>query len=242
MRTGIVLGIAFVLVSVSSFHPGLAGVGGVGLDQYPAEAMPVASSNPVSTPADYDSGWITFGLDEKKTINHDLGGNPEDYVVDVQAIGSFGIVNQLNFGSDTTIPDSVSVTRYGFFWQALDNTSIEIMRVADDYTAMEIRVRIWVVQEVDYDSGWRAVVPASTLNLEHNLGGNPEDYIIDLQFKSTGFAGVHKRSYGIDTSYNNQVGENLQEWGAYYYRLNDKAVKVNVGEDALEINELCVRI
>ncbi len=32
----------------------------------------------------YDSGWVYLGQDEAKTLTHNLGGNVDNYVVDMQ--------------------------------------------------------------------------------------------------------------------------------------------------------------
>ena len=45
-----------------------------------------------------------------------------------------------------------------------------------------------------YDSGWVSVDQGGRADLEHDLGGNVDNYIVDLQFQGTG--GINNTTYG----------------------------------------------
>ncbi len=94
----------------------------------------------VLNPPSYDSGWVTIALDETKTFTHSLGGDADDYLVDVSArlTGGAG-VNQINFGSNH-IPDGRIM---GYYWMELTSSIIKVLRGLEDSTAPEVRVRIW---------------------------------------------------------------------------------------------------
>lgn len=90
----------------------------------------------------YDSGWLSYANGEDKTINHNLGGDTDDYVVDIQGRSplpaGYG-VNNSGIGG-LIHPDG---TGYGFYYRALNATSMTVRRLTSDSTATEIRVRIW---------------------------------------------------------------------------------------------------
>ena len=94
----------------------------------------------------YDSGWVSISQGETEVLTHNLGGNADNYVVDLQfketdisPVESPG-VHQIYYGG---------AQRYngdwiGASWSRLTNTSIEVYRRYDDSFVDEIRVRIWV--------------------------------------------------------------------------------------------------
>jgi len=88
----------------------------------------------------YDSGWVSINQDESKTLTHNLGGNVDNYVVDVQfkSIG-YGI-NNIGYGG-REYDDGKYI---GASWRNLTTTTIRVTRYADDVGVPEIRVRIWV--------------------------------------------------------------------------------------------------
>lgn len=203
----------------------------------------IMAKGPFGRAADYDSGWVLIDPEETKTFQHNLGGNPDYYVVDLQARGPFGDVNQFFYGGESSKPNTnVFMEYYGVMWQALNQTSIQVTRNRDDLSSSWVRVHIWVVPSVDYDSGWKAIDPDSTLTLEHNLGGNTDYYLVDMQFKTSGLLGIHNRNYGLDTYYLKNGSEEYKELGANWHNLNSKSIKVYRGKDELYINLIRVRI
>ena len=156
-----------------------------------------------------------------KTLEHNLGGNPDNYVVDLQGINVGNVVHQLFYGGDTNqTPTDLLRSYFGFMWQKLTDTSIQVSRLRDDNSGLKVRVRIWVVTKTDFDSGWQPIAAKETLTLEHHLAGKPDEYVVDLQFKTSGNFGVHNRSYGLDTYYQKTGGQEVfSEKGAYWYNL-----------------------
>ncbi len=92
----------------------------------------------------------------------------------------------------------------------------------------------------DYDSGWTSVTVGGTGNtFTHNLGGDTDNYVVDMQFKDTVAPnpyGVHQNFYGGD--YDDIQGSR----GAYWYWLDTSTIKVYVGTSESDINEVRVRI
>ena len=93
---------------------------------------------PFPRPA-YDSGWTSINQGQTLLLNHNIGGNPDDYVVDLQfRHGSFG-PHIISYGTIW-----IDGGWRGTYWNRLTNSQIEVRRLAHDDVCEEIRVRIWV--------------------------------------------------------------------------------------------------
>jgi len=97
-----------------------------------------AGSSCLPRPA-YDSGWVdmpgTGTSPATITLTHDLGGNVDDYVVDLQRRESgLGAANMTNRGIGDT-----------FFYSGLTTTSIKLSGpISPKSLTISLRVRIWV--------------------------------------------------------------------------------------------------
>lgn len=90
---------------------------------------------------DYDSGWVDVALKDKVELTHSVGGNVDNYVVDMQfkdTDGSNGI-NNTYYGM-AFLADSGR----GATWNKLTTTTITVYRNNDDTFADQVRIRIWV--------------------------------------------------------------------------------------------------
>ena len=115
--------------------------------------------------AAYDSGWLAINAGQTLQLNHNLGGSVDNYVVDLRFFGASTTLeshgfNQIMYGGDQLIapvPAGYAVDdQVGAYWHSLNTSSIKVYRMAQDKTyATKIRVRIWVITEEDYDSGWQ---------------------------------------------------------------------------------------
>jgi hypothetical protein len=160
----------------------------------PLESSPLASPSgpggrfPNEPPA-WDSGWVEpFG-----SPMHNLGGDRDDYVVDVMFRDN-GSGHHRGFGSDEVDNGRPWV---GAFWSNLNTIRIDVDKALDDEYVDEVRIRIWVVPESDYDSGWVNMEDDRTQTLDHNLGGDTDDYLVYMVGKGIGY-GVHQYGYGMD--------------------------------------------
>jgi hypothetical protein len=87
---------------------------------------------PFPRPA-YDSGWVGITAGQTTSLQHSIGGNIDDYFVDLTTrLGKF---RSMAFSDDPK----------GFIWSMSTNTSIEVHRFFNE-TSDQIRVRIWVIQ------------------------------------------------------------------------------------------------
>ena len=91
----------------------------------------------------YDSGWVPLLQGQVLTCIHNLGGNVDNYVVDLQMKwpAVWGIHNY-GIGQDQ-VYDEANIY-YGVFWKELTTTSIKAQRGGNDQWSEQVRVRIWV--------------------------------------------------------------------------------------------------
>ena len=156
-------------------------------------------------PLAYDSEWVDILPGQVVTLTHDLGGNVDDYTLGALL-------------RDTT-PDGLGTHQYaaggleaegvfhGAAWQNLTDTTIEMVRFRDDPSAQQMRVIVRQPDAPDYDSNWRDIARGETLVIPHNLGGNPNFYLIRSSAWATGQVGV-----GINT----RAAGGLEIDGNYY--------------------------
>ncbi len=92
----------------------------------------------------YDSGWVAVAQGACETLAHNLGGNADNYVVDLEFKKGTNIHNT-HYGYDSSY-DPISALSYlsGGVWHNLDNTSIQLCRGATDTNLDSMRVRIWM--------------------------------------------------------------------------------------------------
>jgi hypothetical protein len=96
----------------------------------------------------YNSGWIDFP-DGVTELTHDLGGDPDNYVVDMMCKSTLadplgaGVHNWFLGGEGYWNVGDTDFMQYGAFWRQLDSDSIEVYRYADDAQCGQVRIRIW---------------------------------------------------------------------------------------------------
>lgn len=199
--------------------------------------------------ATYDSGWVTINQDEQKILTHNVSGNPDDYIVDLQFKSAGNGVNQRCYGGfDVGSNPSAGLVendRVGAYWMVLNSSNITVYRRAEDIYAPEVRVRIfhiWPPRAPDYDSWWVDMNAPQTKTLTHNLGGIPESYYVDLIFKNSG--GVSHQFYGGVDLGTKTYGEsyNNHRFGAYWYGLTNTSITLFRRAEDTQAPKLRVRI
>lgn len=195
----------------------------------------------------YDSGWVKLSQDEAKTLEHHLGGNANNYVVDMQyrAQNVDGINLRYYGGADFGIhpaPGHGVNDRVGAYWRSLNDTSITVYRRPEDTYAPQVRIRIWVDPAPNYDSGWVSIATNTTSTLAHNLGGNVNDYVVDMQYRSAG-SGVNQRYFGgADFGNTISVGSPDDRVGAYWRSLTTTNIIVFRRAEDTYASEVRIRI
>jgi hypothetical protein len=88
-----------------------------------------------------------------------------------------------------------------------------------------------------FDSDWLAVPKGTCKKVTHGLGGDPNDYAVELLFldKAAGGLGIHRRGYGgLDFKGKMQ--------GGHWQRLTDKSIELCRGADADLVDWMRVRV
>ena len=144
----------------------------------------------------WSSGWVDIATDTARTFTHNLGGNPDDYAVELwlrdTATGGKGI-NSWGIGGF-----EAGGNFRGAHWQNLTDTTIEVVRREDDLFADQVRVRVWIPDPPVWDSDWVSIATDEVKSLTHSLGGDMDDYVVGLWFKDTtpGGIGINTQCYG----------------------------------------------
>jgi len=194
--------------------------------------------NPQSTIDEiWTSGWVDIAAGSSLQLTHNMGGDIMDYAIqlwfrDTDA-GGYG-VNNRGYGGDED-----NGVWLGAFWRSLDNTTITVARQPADTAADQVRVWIWPSQaDLEYCTNWAAIAPNTTVTVNHNLGGNVDDYAVKLWFRAASLNGVHQIYYG------NAEGDNGKGYGAYWHSLDTAQVQVSRLADDTEVDEfyLCVSV
>jgi hypothetical protein len=90
-----------------------------------------------------------------------------------------------------------------------------------------------------YDSGWRNISPGAgaSVNLTHNVGGDPDKYVVSLDFKDLTPSGFGHHTWGWGGDWN---GDEL--YGAFWYNLTSTSISVRRMDEDISIHQFRVRI
>ena len=171
------------------------------------------------TTSGWSSGWVDIATDTATVFTHDLGGDPDDYAVELwfrdTATGGKGI-NSWGIGG---------FEAGGYFrganWQNLTDTTVEVFRHSDDVFADQVRVRVWIPDPPVWDSDWVSIATDELKSLTHPVGGNVDDYVVGLWFKDTTLDGI-----GINTRCYGGLEADGQRRGAAWQNLTSTPIAV----------------
>ena len=170
----------------------------------------------IPDPPDYDSGWVDIQPGQVVTLTHNLGGDVGDYRVGIKfrdtTPGGRGI-HQFGFGGL-----EAGGVFYGAAWQNLTATTIQVLRFPGDLSVGQVRVLIARADPPDYDSGWVDVAQNETRTFTHNLGGNINNYMVDLSARAAGV--------GINTRAEGGLEANGDFYGANWQNLTNSTINV----------------
>ncbi len=257
------INLAIILVMVLSLPIALTGSNPVlaqGIGEEEPGSSPKAAPDAILEPATttsasrafsggpaYDSGWVNLNQDEAKTLDHNLGGNVDNYLVDMQyrAQSVDGINLRYYGGADFGIhpaPGHAENDRVGAYWRSLKDTNITVYRRPEDTYAPQVRIRIWIDSVPNYNSGWVSIAANTASTLTHNLGGNVNDYVVDMQYRSAG-SGVNQRYFGgADFGDTISVGSADDRVGAYWRSLTTTNLIVFRRAEDTYASEVRIRI
>jgi hypothetical protein len=209
----------------------------VGIHTVMASPAPPAGSGPDSPGApgstsDWSSGWVTIPLGTCSVFNHNVGGDVDDYAVDLwfwDLDDGWGLNRRYYGGAEE------SGASYGVHWQGLTANTIRVCRGSSDDAADRVRIQVWdPPADPDYDSGWTDINQGQTIIFPHNVGITHTDLTVGLTFSHTTW-GIHNIGYGglaVDTL--------TEMWGAHWHNLTDNAVRVTRHPDDPNIQQVRV--
>jgi hypothetical protein len=212
----------------------LLSAGGGVIAQPPASESPAVQPHMLQAASTWSSGWVSINQGQMLTLNHNLGGDPEDYALELffldTASGGLGI-NRRAYGSL-----EVNGQRFGAYWQNLTSSTIQVYRQPNDENADRIFVWIGVVpaSTSSFNSGWITINPGQTISIAHNLGIPAEDLTVSLWFKSAA-RGIHHFAYGGLAMDGPQ-----QMLGAHWQNLTSNSVEVIRHPDDTDVEQVRV--
>lgn len=183
----------------------------------------------------YDSGLQSISAGSCKTFYHNLGGDPEIYFVYVYGFNSHGY-HHGNYGT-TAYYQFPKYRWMGLEWQQMTSTSITVCRAPDDGDASVPdakkwdMVRVFIIKPglnttrgipyVSHRAELFSIQPGGTLTYNHNLGGDPGQYMIYLYGYNT--QGSHHANYGTNVIKFTPI----EQWvGAEWQELTPTSIKL----------------
>ena len=186
----------------------------------PAPPGATSSGAQANSATYWSSPWVVIPTDTVRVFNHNLGGDPDDYAVEVWFLdpdGGLGI-NRRNYGGL-----QVSSAWAGAHWQNLTANTIEVYRQPDDDVADRVRVRVWIPipAREHFESEWMDIAQGETITITHNLGITATELTVGLWFSGTA-RGIHHYGYGGLTV----DARPPERRGAFWHSLTDTTLKV----------------
>jgi hypothetical protein len=167
----------------------------------------------------YDSGWVDMEPGQASTLTHNLNVDPEQFTVGMR----FRDTHAEGIGVNLRAAGGLEAAGqfYGAAWQALTDTTIQVLRFQDDIVADQVRIQIYHPDPPVYNSGWRIIQPGEELTLPHNLGGNPLSYIVRAFARDDQPGGR-----GMNSVYGGGFEANGHFFGSNWEKLTDSTIGI----------------
>lgn len=192
------------------------------------------SSGASGSASEWNSGWVTVAQGTCQIFNHNLGGNPDNYAVELWFLDTDeGIgINHANYGGM-----EVGGDWHGGNWQHLTANTVQVCRQANDRGVDQLRVQVSIPPgSPDFVSPWTNILPGQTIVFTHGLAITDTDLTVNLWFSGT-TRGIHHFSFGglaVD-------GPQLM-LGAHWYNLSANTVQVTRHPDDTDIEQVRVTV
>ena len=196
-------------------------------DTHPEDAIALQSNS------FWTSGWMDIATGTARPFTHNLGGNPDDYAVELWFLDTdaSGIgINRRNYGGL-----EVNGSWHGAHWQELTANTVKVYCHSDDVVADRIRIQVWIPPtSPDYDSEWMPINPGQTITFTHNLDITATDLTVSLWFRGV-TRGIHHFGYG-----GMAVDGPQKMLGAHWHNLTDNTVQVTRHPDDTDVEQVRV--
>jgi hypothetical protein len=94
----------------------------------------------------FDTGWFHVSPGDEEVFHHYLGGDPGDYIVNMQAKDNDGYdIHNRGIGKDIYDDYLAISVEVGAYWSDLTQWDFVVYRGSDDSRCDSLRVRIWVI-------------------------------------------------------------------------------------------------
>jgi hypothetical protein len=157
---------------------------------------------------------------------------------DTSLVGPGYGVTHLFYGMDADRPGGGGTPEwYGFYWRGLTSSEITVCRAWYDWSAEQVRVRVWVVPDANYDSGWVDLAKGGSTALEHDVGDASNPLYVNLEFKDNSYGmAINQWCYGWVTI---PPGH---DYGATWHNLSASYVTVIRGAEDAYADQVRIRI
>ena len=189
----------------------------------------------IPDPPLYDSGWVDISPNQTITLTHNLGGNVDDYTVGIKFrdINPSGRgIHHFGFGGF----EAGGVFR-GVAWHTLTDSTIQVNRLPGDTSADQVRVFITRPDPPDFDSGWVDVAQGQQQSIVHNLGGNPNGYVVRASVRALNGEGA---GINVIAAGGLEVGGQFQ--GANWEKLTGSSITVFRRPQDIYADQVRIRI
>lgn len=88
-----------------------------------------------------------------------------------------------------------------------------------------------------YDSDWQPINPGQFKILTHSIGGDVDNYVVDLMFRADGGTGPNTYGFGL---YGSPLTDNV--YGGYWGRLTSSSIEIYRAPDDISHDQMRVRI
>jgi hypothetical protein len=189
---------------------------------------------------DVCTDWLDATPGDFTQAVHQLGGDPEEYVISLWFKDGSGRIHQQGYGG---LEDAGTPT--GAYWADPTVSYIPVYRFPGDSFVDQVRVCVAIPDDPPaYDSGWWPIAPGTTLTLTHNVGGSVNGYIVDLEFYDVEAFGIHVVGLGGDFLDPPPPGDGADsiEHGAHWQNLTTSAIEVVRQDQDIYVDQVRVRI
>ncbi len=171
----------------------------------------------IPDPPTYDSGWQDIAAGKAITLTPALAGDLDDYTVGMKFRSTSSPVDP---GMHAWAFGGLDVNQHekGAAWQRLTNNSVQVLRFNSDAYAEQVRVFISHPDPPSYDSGWQTIARGQTITFTHNLGGDPNEYVVRVAQQSSMFGRNSHGAGGLEMS--------GKYYGVNWQRLTNRTIQV----------------
>jgi len=141
----------------------------------------------------------------------------------VSNINGEGIHDQWLDGQDPKLLAIENNTNY----YSVSKNDIPLSDKDEDSNSQHNKVAHSGFPSPNYDSGWQSISSGTDVILNHNLGGNIDNYLVDLGFKSSLY-GINEIYCGNVMTWNPEGKKGWWNMGCYWKNLTPENIRIRL--------------